>query len=225
MNKYLKSASNNFEKIKQKDYLISPISEIDCEIIVEIVELFKKANISNVVEVLKNYKFLKDEEIRDQLLDCNTNFKQYSVENDFDEDLDEDNPDSLKSKAHLINTIKKLKELLDKKIEFITINEDRINSHLIFGFTIKEEYNEDECYVGKLILNPTDKLATKIPLYANYELTFYDEDKLQSTVEFLEKQLEKANIKFINKEIAEKENTQEDDSGILNGESDSDQDD
>lgn len=218
MNKYLKSASENFEKLKQKDYLISPISSTDGEIMTEIIELFKKCNQTGIVEILKQYKFLKDEEIRDQLLECNTNFKSQEIE-DFDDDLEEGEESSTKSMKKLLKTIEKLKEMLARKTEFVIINEERIMANVIFGYRQTRRYDVlDDTFRGSLILNPCDKNATKVPLYANHMFTFYNEEELNETIELLDKQLEKANIKFVNKEIKE----QEDDGGISSDESDTD---
>lgn len=214
MNKYLKSASENFEKLKQKDYLISPISSTDGEIMTEIIELFKKCNQTGVVEILKQYKFLKDEEIREQLLECNTNFKSQEVE-DFDEGEEGGSPKSTKK---LLKIIEKLKEMLARKTEFVIINEERIMANIIFGYRTEGGYDLLDNFEGKLILNPCDKNATKVPLYANHTLIFYNEDELNEMIELLDKQLEKANIKFVNKEIKEKE----DDGGISSDESNTD---
>lgn len=212
MNKYLKSASENFEKIKPKDYLISPISSTDGEIITEIIELFKKCNQTGVVEILKQYKFLKDEEIREQLLECNTNFNRKELDKsikEYQDLLDDEEGDPF---------IENLKKIADSKIEFVIINEERIQASVIFGYRISTRYDLNDNFEGYLTLNPCDKNATKVPLYANHTFTFYDEEELNETIELLDKQLEKANIKFVNKEIKEKE----DDGGISSDESDID---
>ena len=75
MNQYLKSASERYENKFKDEFLINPISNTDAEIVVEIIELFKKAGVNEAVEILKEYKLNKDTEIRDSLLDLNTNFK------------------------------------------------------------------------------------------------------------------------------------------------------
>lgn len=212
MNKYLKSASENFEKIKQRDYLISPISTTDGEIMTEIIELFKKCNQTGVVEILKQYKFLKDEEIRDQLLDCNTKFNRKELDKsikEYQDLLDDEEGDPF---------IENLKKIADSKIEFVIINEERIQASVIFGYRISTRYDLNDNFEGYLTLNPCDKNATKVPLYANHIFTFYSEEELNETIELLDKQLEKANIKFVNKEIKEKE----DDGGISSDESDTD---
>lgn len=215
MNKYLKSASENFEKLKQRDYLISPISTTDGEIMTEIIELFKKLDKTDVVEVLKQYKFLKDEEIRDQLLECNTNF----VREEFDEP---EKGESNGSTKKLLKTIQKLKEMLENKTEFVVLNEERINAQLIYGYKTEGEYDIHDNFIGKLVLNPCDKNATKVPLYANHTLIFYSEEMLNETIELLDRQLEKAKVKFVNKIIENNEEKEEDDSRISSGESDVD---
>jgi hypothetical protein len=89
---------------------------------------------------------------------------------------------------------------------------------LIYGYIPIREYDRDDNFKGRIVLNPCDKNATKVPLYANHTFVFYDEEELNETIELLDKQLEKANIKFVNKEIKEKE----DDGGISSDESDTD---
>lgn len=214
MNKYLKASSESFDKIKRKDYLLSPISYVDCEIMVEIMELFKKVDLTDVVEVLRNYKFHKDEEIRDQLLDCNTNFINKSQPKDVD--LKD------KSKQQLLNTIKELEDLLKNKRKFVEINKDKLLANLIFGFLTEEEYDVKDNFTGKIILNPVDKLATKIPLYANYEIKYYDEEEFEEAVDSFKNQLKECDIKFVNEIIAEKEKQDKNDSGVSSGESDTD---
>ncbi len=71
MNEYLKASSKKYTKLSDKEVLIHPISEIDGEIITEIYEILKKTGINNVADILKEYKYLKDEEIRDKLLQVN----------------------------------------------------------------------------------------------------------------------------------------------------------
>ena len=56
MNKFLRSAADRFNNIKEKEYLISPISEIDAEIIIELGQIIKKVGISDVFEILNTYK-------------------------------------------------------------------------------------------------------------------------------------------------------------------------
>lgn len=68
MNQFLKKA---VERYTFGDFKINPISEVDAEIIVELKEMLNKAGLKGANQILANYKFLKDTEIRDALLQWN----------------------------------------------------------------------------------------------------------------------------------------------------------
>lgn len=63
-----------YKKYKNKLISINPISQIDAEIINEIIIAFDKLNIKELKDIINDYKKKKDEEIRDKLLDWNINF-------------------------------------------------------------------------------------------------------------------------------------------------------
>lgn len=187
MNNYLKSASKRFEGIKEDDYLINPISEVDCEIIVELSELFKKHGARYVSEILKNYKCLKDEEIRDQLLQANINFNQ----NENSESVSE-----VTEKKK--NLFKELLELFDMFKYFLVIGDERIDTKFIFGY--KKDNNEDfsEYYI---ILNPLNIENMKsLPFYTNHRFTFYNEEERDKMVETIDNLLKEKDVKFVNDE-------------------------
>lgn len=71
MEKHLKQAVNSFKET-EKD--IQPISSIDAEIIIEIREALKKLDQNDLKAILAEWKNLKDEKIRDMLIDWNINF-------------------------------------------------------------------------------------------------------------------------------------------------------
>jgi hypothetical protein len=175
---------------------------MDGEIITELYELFKKADQKEVVEVLKQYKFLKDEEIRDQLMECNLNFKKSEV------DVDE-NGKQPPSMQKLLDTIKKLKDLLAKKTEFIVLNGERIAAYTLYGYRSEREYDTDVVFKGRLILNPCDIIATKVPLYANHTFEFFDEKELDDTIDLLDSLLKRSSIKFVKKVESKKNNKKE----------------
>ena len=79
MNHFFKSASERFSKLKKSEYLINPLSEIDAEIIGELSEILKKFNANETVAILKQYKELKDSEIRDMLLQLNMDLSKRPV--------------------------------------------------------------------------------------------------------------------------------------------------
>ena len=198
MNNYLKSASTQFEKLKEREYLIAPISATDGEIVTELMELFKKTDQKDVVEVLRQYKFLKDEDIRDQLMVCNLNFKKKPVD------------EKQKSSADkMIATIKKLKDLLKRKTEFIILNGERIAAYTLYGYRAEREYDTDVVFKGRLILNPCDIAATKVPLYANHTFEFFDEKELDDTIDLLDSLLKRSSIKFVKKVESKESNNKE----------------
>lgn len=175
MNTYLKSANKRFEKIKERDYTIAPISLIDCEIIVELYELLKKFGARDVTQILKNYKYLKDEEIRDQLLQANMDLtKELSESENIEE---ENNP--------------------KKKLKFIVLKNEAIRANYIFGFKTEIKYDQDDNFLGRLILNPVDIDATTKPLYGNHVIAVNDEDKFDNLVESLKTQLSRCDITFM----------------------------
>ena len=72
MTDYIRKSVENYKKLSEDEFLIHPLSSIDGEIITELYEIFKKIGVDDVVKVLKQYKYLKDDEIRDKLLQFNT---------------------------------------------------------------------------------------------------------------------------------------------------------
>ena len=175
-----------FTPIKAKEYLINPISEIDCEIMVELSELFKKYGANDVVEILKQYKCLKDEEIRDQLLQANMDFTQKESE---------EKEVVVERKKDLF---KQLLELFSMFRNFLIVDGERIDTKFIFGY--KKTNNEDfsEYYI---ILNPLNIENMKsLPFYINHRFTFYDEKKRDEMVIIIDNLLKDKDVKFVNYE-------------------------
>ena len=195
MNKYLKSASDRFEKIKEKDYAIAPMSEMDCEVVVEVFELLRKSGKKDAVEILKQYKYLKDDEIRDQLIQCNIDTSSKNYEKEGESEV-----------GKLLAEINELKEKLEQKKKFIQLRDDSIAVNLIFGFKTETYCDADWNFTGKLILNPVDRSATKIPLYANYEIEVHDEDEFDEIVEHLTIQMKNSGIEFVSNQEDEDDN-------------------
>ena len=185
MNKYLKSASDRFNEIKKGDYIINPISEIDSEIIIEFSELFKKLGLKEICTIISQYKYLKDEEIRDLLIESNIN-----VSKKIDSEVD---------------SLSKLIEGDKNKKKFLVIGDNKILSDLIFGYTTNTEYSVDDSFLGEIILNPCDIDVSKKPLYANYKLPFYNEDKFEEYKQLLDSALKQSGVEFIDNNIEEDE--------------------
>lgn len=203
MNNYLKAAIERYKKLlpknKQEGYLINPMSEVDCEIIVELQELLKKSGNNEAHSIMKEYKGqVKDSEIRDQLIQCNINtrdndlFEAYdNIEEDFEDG--EDNIKTLK---------KKVKELLEviknNKRKFLIIKSYRFVTNLIFSYK-KDDLSSIDKELYRLIINPVREDLTKIPIYANTEFYFDNEEECDEIIENIDIALQKANVEFVNK--------------------------
>lgn len=188
MNEYLKSASERYKKLSPKRFIINPISEVDCEIMVEIRELLKKAGLREADVILKEYKYLKDTEIRDQLMQCNINFR---ADEDSLNDLVKDTLKSGKENDELF------------KVYFLTIGEHNLFARYISGFIVKEDYDENDNFIGTIILNPVDESATKQPIYSNYKIVFRNEEKFENELQSFKKQMIEAGIDFAKDNLTE----------------------
>ena len=159
MNKYLKAASERYKEGFKKQALINPMSEVDGEIITEITELLKKAGLKEAVAILGEYKFTKDTEIRDSLLELNTNYKQ-------------------KLASKIVSEIIEDEEDFDDRELLLSFNDFRnLNNkkYLVLGFSkITIVDNETGTEYPSIVLNECDELASKKPMYANHILSYGD---------------------------------------------------
>lgn len=138
-----------------KDRLINPISEVDFNIIKEIREIFKKLKYNEIVAVLDGYKYYKDEEIYEKLLEWNTNYR----------------PSSLKQ-----NDIKDKRS--GKGSVYVRINDWRFDINDIFSYDKYDTYiSEENTFMYGIYLNETPLEAKQIPLYANKCVFFYSEEE------------------------------------------------
>jgi len=157
MNNFLQKSSERFEKeLKRKEFLINPISKLDAEIVAELIELLKKYQHLDIVEILGKYKYLKDEEIRDMLMQLNIDFHQEkkSDQQEIQENYkDGVNPYFMFQFTDMDSTRIKIIHILGYK-KIITI-------HPVF----KKEF---PC----ILINECDENATKKPMYENTYL-FY----------------------------------------------------
>lgn len=144
MNKYLKAASDRYPD-EIKDKLIHPISDIDGQIVTEIIELFKKLRFKNVVDILNDYKYKSDEDIALALLDVNTNITN-------NKDADNSNPLFLR----YLNTCGR-----------------RLDLFLLIGYDSVDWVSEKDGIIYVIRLNPTPDNAKQVPFYAN-EILEYD---------------------------------------------------
>jgi hypothetical protein len=168
MNKFLKSAVNRYNEVFKKENLINPISEVDAEIITEIYELAKKANLKGLKEILEEYKYRKDSEIRDQLLEFNTNFKGLFVKD-------------------ILGIVKG--EVDDKSpVPIIKIGEEYLRIWHILAWSVFEEFDDKiGDYIYGILLNPMPEGVDlkKIPMYANMKFYFNSEEDRNIVIENL----------------------------------------
>ena len=180
MKAHLKKAVETFDQIKGRDYLINPISELDAEIIIELTEIFKKLGKTDLVSILDTYKYKKDEEIRDDLL-------QWNIDNGKLQDQ--------KEQQSAIEEVFSIPSL------WINIQDFNLNLADIFNYQKIEEWDDD--YVrpvfGIIVNEIPENVTRNIPLYANRKFLFEYERERDEYYDLLDKYIkEKRNIEFIN---------------------------
>jgi len=181
MNDYLKSASNRFEEKFKKEFLINPISKIDAEIIVELGQILKKLNATDVKAILDEYKFKKDSEVRDDLL-------QWNIDHKYGSNKTKPNEDDV--------------EITDENSfpPLIKIGDFYMRGYHLHNFDLFEEFNEEyEEYVFGIILNPVPVAADlkKIPLYCNEKIMFTTEEDRNKVLTNIIQFLNESGVGFI----------------------------
>ncbi len=148
MNEFFKAAIKRF---KIKESLIAPISEVDAEIIGELIEIFKKLEMTPLINILAKYKYLKDSEILDKVLEFSLKLSSdiYNAKQNID---DEGNP-------------------IPIVIRYLLINNRRIDLFQIVGFDVIDDINGGEI-LYQIKLNPTPDKAKYVPYYSNEILEF-----------------------------------------------------
>lgn len=172
MNKYLKSAAERYNQTFKGIVKIHPISEIDGEIITEMYEAVKKLGApQDLITIFQKYKFNSDEQTRDDLLDFNVNYqgKRSSLMDDDDEYDDDVYQKNSKNKKY--------------STEFVLIDGKRFMLRFIFGYEPIDDEIKNEF---KIKINPTPPEATKLPLYSNQILTYYDEDRRDEVLSMID---------------------------------------
>lgn len=150
MNVYLDSAVKRYELGMKEDFLITPISRIDAEITVEVIEILKKLGDTGSVEILKKFKNLKDEEIRDQLMQYNMDLSSKNL------------GDKLQEEGRK-----------GRKRNFINIQGIRMELGYIHSWQKKDRYNEVEKRMDfGVIINKVDADTDKILLESNIFIPF-----------------------------------------------------
>jgi len=189
LNKYLNSAKERFQKISDKDYLIHPISEIDCEIFIELAQILKKAGLSEVIEIIKEYKGIKDAEIRDTLLQWNIDHPKLGI-------------------------VKLVNQMVDKMSEegeepeaplpaYVQIGDIRVHQFDLRGIQKYERFDErKEDYIYGITINPMPEgfIIKNIPMFANHKIEYNDEQNRNDVLRKLSEFLLEQKIRTINLE-------------------------
>jgi hypothetical protein len=171
MKKHLKQASEFYKEFFSKEQTIYPISEIDCEIICEIIELFKKCNYSDIATIIDKWKHSKDIEVRDALLEFNINFKK----------------DIITNSQEAGNPLSKL----FTPPKFIKLKSGAYYLNEIF-FYCKEEgfYDSDNFYYTILLNKMPDTMQTR--LYMDEHIKYKSEEERDREYDKLEEALKES---------------------------------
>lgn len=134
-----------------REFHIHPISKHDAEIVSEVIELFRKMGFTAVVDVLKRYKKLADEDILEALVDLNTKIGRKKGEQE-----QADTEDAL-------------------FLRYIKTCGRRIDCFLIIHHDCIEVEDQTGSLLPAIMLNRTPKDSKQIPMYSNEILVFNSE--------------------------------------------------
>jgi len=163
MNKYKQAAAKRFSTKFKEDFLINPISTLDAEIITELEEILKKGKLLGAAEIMKRYKFDKDSDIRDELLQFNMDLSPKVAEKATKDAGLEEEPEEKKREPFF---------LFSDYMGF-TIKRNLILGFRAVWFTDKE--SGEETY--SILLNEVPDGTKNLPMYSNFVLSYEDEDE------------------------------------------------
>lgn len=190
-NQYLKVSSDRYPK-ELDSALIHPISTIDAEIAVELGQIFKKAHLEAVKAIWDKYKFYKDSQVRDQLL-------QWNIDHPEVPDVFEDEDDST-GKAK-----KKIRGLLDiiETKTFIMLKDLRINLSFIRTYEKRQEFNfVKETMQYFITINELPDTTGVTNATTNKEILYTDFEQRDHDFALLDQAMrDSGNIKFVNDQI------------------------
>lgn len=173
MNDYIKAAVNRW---KGKESLINPLSEMDGKIISAIQEIFLELKVEGMVNALRQYKFLKDEEIYNLVL----RFKNSSAIN------------RAKKEATAIVQPENPNKAI-KQRNFLEFNDCLFDIEFIVKCERTEQVNYTGTIVYKIVINPT---VEEKMMYSNTYFTYKNEKERDLNWELLKRKLTEFNINF-----------------------------
>jgi hypothetical protein len=159
MESYLKSAAGRY---LQNDCLIHPISEMDCLIIEQLINISVMIKFEALRDILMSYKYEKDEDVLNKLINLSNdlNNRKNQIENEIKEEKGKD----------------KDKNVLT--IRYIKVDGRRIDMAFLYGYDSIDFFNENSGITIYLIkLNPTPEKVKDVPYYANEILRFDNKEE------------------------------------------------
>lgn len=166
MEKHLTESIKRYPE-SERQSLIHPISEIDAQIMIEVIELFKKLNFTAGVDVLKKWKLVCDEDVALDLLDLNTEIGRVRSRNEVESQEN--------SKPLFIRYLNSCGRRIDL---FLIISYDSMDIPTDSGVT----------YL--IVLNPTPKDTKNVPMYSNEALIYVTEGERNSVLSLLDNYME-----------------------------------
>lgn len=146
--------------------MISPISEQDSEIIVELIQILKKAGLNEVNEILKSWKEVKDLEIAENLMQWNIDHPHLGIKKLVDKVAD---------------------KLLNEEDEeepsppaFIKIQNIMLYERDLIGVESYDRFDEGwKDYIFGIKLNPMplEHKMNRVPMWADYKIEFITEEE------------------------------------------------
>lgn len=179
MNEFIKAATLRYPEELNK-LLIHPINKVDGEIIVELGEILKKLNATDVKAILDSYKYQKDSEIYDKLL-------QWNIDHPIKVDEKVDEKSGSRSSVLF-------------RRNFIFFNDLRLDVFFIHCWEKSDHFNfvkgemEYEIVVNKLSdsTSPVNSTSHKVIRYSSADIRDRDFERLDSFMQNFE------GINFVN---------------------------
>jgi hypothetical protein len=182
VNKFLNSAIESYPP-NLEGRLIHPISKADAEIAVEIGQIFKKLGLDDVKAIWDNYKYLKDTEIAEQLLDWNT---QHPV-------LIDEEEESVGGKKNKSGSFLFIRD-------FIKFKDVRLELYYIHNWRKKDDYNYTKSRMEFwIIINEVPESIGEYSIHDNKRFMYLNSEVRDTDFQLLDNYMSKhKGINFIN---------------------------
>jgi len=166
------SLRKNIKK-SSKPIQVSLLSELDAEIMDNLIVALGKLNATKIKAILDDYKIKPDSEIRDALLDYNLNF---------------DSSDKVNQNKY--NYIRNFIDIGNVSLEVKYIK--KIGTYENYDY--EKADTTDDCWVYYILINEDE---SSIMTYANTAIAFSNFEEREKTLAQIKEKLKKYNIIFI----------------------------